>query len=319
MTGIAADHLNQVVLDKGELEWEGKSGLSAPIFFDGGGDMLEVNGLCLFDLGNINQLFMLPEGQGLNANFYKINEILFHIESFANAKQNQVNLPDSVKFAKNIIMTINLHRKEKVITTARVKEHFDYLLHNFRTVLSSELGKVTTILLEEIGGHSVQTLWKHQLVLLEGVGSNLSAFVKSNFSEAAKCLVLNCHTAVGFHCVRSIEHVARKYYELVIGKKPLGQYNKFLPLGSIAQELLDRNDKLDKGDKSNNLVIIASLMKAINKENRDPLAHPQITKLNKAEAIEIFYDARQVIIKVIGDAKTGGAHFSTPWKRGFLF
>jgi hypothetical protein len=92
-----------------------------------------------------------------------------------------------------------------------------------------------------------------------------------------------------------------------------------MPLASIAQELLDRNDKLKKDEKSNNLLIIASLMKGINKEDRDPLAHPEIIKLKKCEAIEIFYDARQVIIKVIGDAKAGGAHFNTSWKRGFLF
>jgi hypothetical protein len=291
-----------------------------PVFFDGAGDMLEVNGLCLFDLGNINQLFMLPEG--LNANSYKINEAIFYLETFVNAKQNQTNMPDSVEFGRKIIIILNLFRDAKDKTmTIKMKEHIEYLLHNFRTILSSELGKLTIILLEEKRGYSVQTLWKHPINLISrGVSNHLSRFVKSNLIEAAKCLVLNCHTAVGFHAMRSMEHVIEKYYELIIGTLPKYQNGNPMGLGKMVEELIKRNEVLKKQKQgSDDLVTITSNIKGFCKKRRNPLAHPEIISLKEDEAMETFVDTLQIINKIIVDAKAKGSHFVHHWKKGILF
>lgn len=312
-------------LDKGALPWEGGlTGFSSPIFLDAGGEMKELQAIRLFELGDINRLLLLQAGGRSGDYHQEIILALLRLNAFVNAKENKENLPDTINQVNIFFLPLlnTLKDNNDIILTKNLVNHIDSAINDFCRLLESEPGKLYIILLEEKAGHSVQTLWKHQLTLLtKGVSSHLSNFVKGNLIEAAKCLVLNCYTAVGFHCVRSIEHVARQYYELIKGVKPINPDGRFKPLASIAQELLDYNESLKK-NKNNELVIIASLIKAINKEKRDPLAHPEIIALQEDEAIEIFRDTLQVVIKIVNDAKQGAkgtVHFTVPWKRGFLF
>jgi hypothetical protein len=306
--------------DKGALSWKGNfHHVIIPIFYDGGGDMKEVNGSSLYDLGQINKLALLQIGP-LAENRY-IPELCIQILREFNGLPFSYKLPHTVEYsimiANNLEIWINTPDAQ---VTHDNKFSIIRSLDQFRTLLFSELGKLTTIILEEKNGYSVDSLWKNQTSFLtRGVSNHLSKFVKVNLSEAAKCLVLHCYTAVGFHCVRLIEHVARSYFELIKGQKPINTDGRYKPLAAIADELLTYNNNLDKSKKSNDLVIIASLVKAINKEKRDPLSHPEIIDLKEHEAIEIHRDALQIVIKVVNDAKEGGSHFTTPWKRGYLF
>ncbi len=49
----------------------------------------------------------------------------------------------------------------------------------------------------------------------EDSSSYLSGLALENIQEAGRCLVFDRYTAVGFHILRAVEDVARRYYELI--------------------------------------------------------------------------------------------------------
>lgn len=314
---IGGHEFNQV--DKESLPWEGGFCIPTPIFFDGGGDMREVNGFFLFELGYIWQLAQIIPGPVQNYHVQLIGNCYHILNSFINNNYNKKDLPDSVATAKMIVEIIDeqvkhiASEKEPVFTASQQGQIYHYIMQ-LRALLSSELGKLTTILLEEKRGYSVSALWKqHNSLLPKGIITHLSKFVKSNLIEAGKCLIMNCHTAVGFHSMRSVEHVSRKYYHLIKGKPPIKPNGTAMGLGSIAQEFIDLKKSSD------DLGIIGSIIKGLCNKKRDPLAHPEIIALKEEEAIDTFIDTIQIISKVVEDAKRKGAHFTNPWNRRYLF
>lgn len=301
-------------LDKVAPSWEGIA-YGTPIFFDGGGDMREVYGHGLFDLGTVWQIARLPEGHLSDDSRLVVQHCVNILRSVRNDKNNMRDMPHAISHMDFIATKLEEFLKNKdPRVSPEGRDIFIYDMSTLRTLLFSEMAKLSIILLEEKRGYSVGALWKQPFNLLpKGVVAHLTIFVKSNLIEAAKCLVLNCHTAVGFHAMRSIEHVSRKYYQLVKGKAPLKPHGEPMGLGSIAQEFIDLKKSSD------DLGIIGSIIKGLCKKKRDPLAHPEIVSLKEDEAMDTFVDALQVISKVVEDAKTKGPHFVTLWKRGYLF
>jgi len=300
--------------DKEPSPWEiGFHQIAIPIFYDGGGDMQEVNGSSLFDLGQIYNLGLIPIGVVGECKFIITNSIEL-LRNFAKLPFSY-RLPDTVAFGQTIANELERWiQTDNPELTQDARLTLIRNLDTFRTLLFSELGKLTAILLEEKRGYGINALWKNQFDLMaKGVSRHLSIFVKSNLIESAKCLVLNCYTAVGFHTMRSIEHVSRRYYKLIKGKAPLRANGKSMGLGSIAQEFIDLKRSSD------DLGIIGSIIKGLCNKKRDPLAHPEIVALKEDEAIDTLIDTLQVISKVVEDAKTKGPHFKNPWKRGYLF
>jgi hypothetical protein len=310
------DNLDKVVLSCESIAY------STPIFFDSGGNMREVFGHGLFDLGSIWQIARLPVGPLTDESRLVIYHCINILRGVSNDKNNMKDMPHAIGHIDFIATKLeNLLKDKEANITPEGRDIFIYDVSTLRTLLFSEMAKLSIILLEEKRGYSVTALWKNQFDLMpKGVNRYLSKFVKSNLIESAKCLVLNCYTAVGFHSMRSIEYVTRKYYELIKGIEPKKTDGSYKGLGTIAQELLDQNVSLKKeGKASDDLLVIASTIKGLCKKKRDPLAHPEIIALKEDEAMETFVDALQVISKVVIDAKTKGSHFVTPWKRGVLF
>lgn len=276
----------------------------------------------IFDLGQIWQLTMLPMDKLDYSNIVKVKHLITILRDFGNWEINKKELPDTAAMCQSMASKYEewIQGPNKPVYNEQTRNIIIRDIDHLRSYLYSELGKLTILVLEEKYGYSVNTLWKHQFNLIKGVTIHLSEFVKSNIIESSKCFVLNCYTAVGFHSMRALEHVARRYYELIIGKPPKYPDGRAMGLGAIAQELIQTNEKLKKSHKaSDDLLIIASIIKGLTKKKRDPLAHPQIVCLKENEARETFVDALQVISKVVEDAKVKGPHFVTPWKRGYLF
>lgn len=295
--------------------------LPASLIFNGGGDMREILLSEWFRFGRVWQLLTLPVGPlGKNRDnaFYSY----MILNQYANDKNIKREMPDLAECCKNFAQVVGRLFATDALRGANVTqqnlEQYKRWFKELSTLLVSETGKLSVIMLEEIQGYSVNSLWKHpQRLFPYGVYSCLSNFVKSNIGEAAKCLVLNCNTAVGFHSMRSIEQVSRKFYELLKGKPPLKPTGESMGLGAIAQEFIDLKKK------SEDVAIIGSIIKGLTTKKRDPLAHPEIVNLTKGEASETFVDALQIISKVVKDAKENGkikgGYYVTPWKRGFLF
>jgi hypothetical protein len=290
--------------------------------------MREVNGYFLFQMGQIWQLAMLPLKKAPKQYLGNIGLSISFLKTFINADYNQNDLLGSVNKARILLSLIDqLVEQPEQKLTSDILINIIHHIFLFQEVLEQELGKLYVVILEEIRGYGVKTLWKNQMNLLrDEIIPYLSDFVKENFIEAAKCLVLNCYTAVGFHAMRSIECVARKYYGLVIGKQPiiihnLGKENEKhqdMGLGQIANDLISRYDSFEKNKPrkkySGNLGIIGVSLQALCKNYRDPLSHPEIKELDKDQAITTFNLTKEVISNIIMDAKNGGQHINPPWE-----
>ena len=306
-------------IDKWPPSWKGGPYfIPASLIFDGGGDMREILLSEWFHFGRIWQLTTLPVGKLSAENQDNLWQCYGLLSSFANDENNKREMPDLAECCKNFSQVIGrLYSKGFVILppiTERDLTQYRRWFKELTILLLSETGKLTTILLEDKQGYAVTALWKHPDRLLPGeIYHCLSDFVKSNLTEAAKCLVLNCYTAVGFHSMRSIEHVSRKFYELLKGKPPIKPNGESMGLGAIAQEMMDLKKQ------SEDVAIIGGIIKGLTTKKRDPLAHPDIVALKEGEATETFIDALQIISKVVVDAKSKGSYYVTPWAPGFLF
>jgi len=287
--------------------------------------MRTINGFFLFDLGQIWQLTRLVAGEKIQSHLELLGQCLYSLRQFVEHPDNRNDLPDSVCEANQLIDILNsiINRPtENIVSESRAIIH---TLARFRALLNSELGKIHTAVFEERGGYSVATLWHNPLKAIDpNVVPFLSDFVKTNIEEAGKCLIVDRFTAVGFHAMRSLECVARRYYELITGNSPPYKNKKgdeyFKMLGKIAQELIDKQDSLKKGNISTgNLSIIAPIIKALCKIYRDPLSHPEILKLDDSEARTTFSQAIHVISMMVLDAKTGGKHFLKAWTSSEVF
>jgi hypothetical protein len=288
------------------------------MFFDGGGDMREVagNGAIVFELGTIWQLTRLPLGE-LGDSIIAVAHCIDILKGFASIDVNQRDLPHSVAQASYIAIKLEqlIQTKDATITTEG-KDIFVYDIMQLRTLLFSELGKLTIIILEDIRGYGANALWKNPSCLIaNSVSPYMLVFVHQNIQDAVKCLVLNCWTATGFHAMRSVEQVTRKYYELVTGNShkytDSSGKEREKGLGSLAQELIDKYTKLEQHKPnrlpSGNLGIIGPMIKGLCKLYRDPLSHPDILSLSDDQAITAFVQAIEVISQIVLDS-----HFVKP-------
>lgn len=303
--------------DKGTSSWEGIFCILVPIIYDGGGHMREVNGFFIFELGQIWQLVPIQEGIIGPSQLAIIISSINVLQQLIGQSANTINFPHTVEAATNLIAQL-----KKIIDihdyyyTTQDRQNIVSGIFHFRTLLASELGKITTILLEDKRGYGVVPLWKNSSCLIaDTVAPCLSVFVHQNIQDAAKCLVLDCWTAVGFHAMRSVEQVTRKYYELVTGnphKYTDGSgKEREKGLGTLAQELIDKYTKLEQNKPSRlpsgNLGIVGPMIKGLCKLYRDPLSHPDILSLSDDQAITAFVQAIEVISQIVLDS-----HFVKP-------
>lgn len=282
--------------------------------------MRPINGFFLFDLGQIWQLANLGQGVEIRLCLSLIGQCLFILKLFVQHPDNQNDLSSSVYEANELIKhleTIVQRPTEKI--TQQDQQIILHILARFRALLNDELGKIFTFVIEEKRGFNSTTLWKRPLRLFSSdVVAFLSDFIKINLDEAAKCLLLDRHTAVGFHSTRSAECAARKYYELVTGRK--FDDSRFRTFGVIAQELKDKYDSLSKaGSPSGELGIVVSNLVALCKVIRNPLDHPEIIELNEDQAVDTLNQTITGISTMIRDAKTGGSHFVKLWTSNDVF
>ncbi|MEJ2672584.1 MAG: hypothetical protein P8168_10385 [Deltaproteobacteria bacterium] len=287
--------------------------------------MRSVNGFFLFELGFIWQLVQMKPGF---SEYYPalIGNSLYILRSFVEDEYNKKDLPDSVTTANNIILNLEklLHQQELNITPEITGNLFSYIMH-LRAMLMSELGKVHTTVIEDKRGFGVRALWNNsQSLFASDISPYLSEFVKINIDEAAKCLLLDRYTAVGFHAMRSVECVVRKYYELITGNSPpykdKNRKDIFKTFGGIAQELMDKYFSMKSQKKlSGNLSIIAPIIQALCKTYRDPLSHPEIDTLTEDQSITTFNYTILAISEIVSDANSEGSHLARKLNSGELF
>jgi hypothetical protein len=148
-------------------------------------------------------------------------------------------------------------------------------LNDFETVINAELSVADAYFVSRKAGYDTYTLISSAEAVFP---ADLPIKVPNaipDIREAGKCLAYEVGTAAGFHALRAMEAVLRKYWEIVTEGKPHpGQRN----IGVYIQKM----EKLGVGEPK----VIAAL-KQIKDLHRNPLMHPEET-LTLDDAIGIF-------------------------------
>lgn len=159
-------------------------------------------------------------------------------------------------------------------------------LSKFENLLEYDLKRFPTFSVEKIGIFDSDDLIAHaENHLSEIARNNIAPMAKADFQAAGRCLAFGEFTASGFHAVRALEGVARKYHRLVL---KLIAETEDLPLGPVVNDLrkvLEKEEGLKASDSPLGL-IIANLAR-MNNIYRKPITHPAMT-LDIAEAKEVF-------------------------------
>ncbi len=305
-------------------EWESPRGLFRRLW----GEMREVTGFFLFELGQVVLLSRFNTDVDLTSDLGLIARIRDTLKSFAEDKYNKEDLPDSVAGALAACTILDKIITRKPFPSISEPELFELVigvLHPFRKSLDAELGRVYSRVLEEKGGRSVKTLWTKALMLLPStVLPHVSEFVRENLEEAGKCWIVDRRTATGFHMMRSVECVLRVYSRLVSGKnsewKDKDQSLRYDGFGKLTDRLASELDSSKANKRSfGQLEFVVGLLRPLGKLYRDPLAHPELKKLDEEDAKLAFEYGLSAISIMVQDAIDGGSHFKIPWSDGVTF
>lgn len=199
------------------------------------------------------------------------------------------------------------------------EKHIELLrdcLSRFETALKLDLGALPIYLLEDKRGYSAKqfiTGTGARVVLSEDNRELLSPLCLDDIDHAGKCLIHEQYTATGFHVMRAIEEIARRYYEAVTGEKPIDRKGNPFGLRGLANALEGKVQKLSSGGKNTERLQddILPVLKRIARTYRNPIMHPEMT-LKEDVAIEVFDNAKSAIAAILRDVNEGN-HLAA-WK-----
>lgn len=205
----------------------------------------------------------------------------------------------------------------KIVNQAE-EEAIDRLVKAFEAVFCSEMPTKGIFYVSPKRAYATDVLLQSaESSLSEEDRKYLSNLALENIQEAGRCLVFDRYTAVGFHILRAVEDVARRYYELVTdrdAKTITTNGADYATLGRIAGELTDQV-KSRKGRDIGSMGLIAPVLNQLCTLYRNPLSHPEIISLREDQAIDAFTHGIGVIANMLRDVREGGSHFSDRWER----
>lgn len=136
-----------------------------------------------------------------------------------------------------------------------------------------------------------------QALLGETTLSKLPTETKIDVNLAGRCLAFDLWTATGFHAMRAVEGIARRYCEVVTKNPPSDR----LSLGGVITELEKRLEKEEGTIVSDSrLGSIIALLRRLYKVYRTPVMHPHMT-LTPESAQQVFEMATRVIPMICED------------------
>jgi len=126
---------------------------------------------------------------------------------------------------------------------------------------------------------------------------------RDDLKEAGACLAFHLFTGAGFHAVRAVEGVARKYHRIVTRKavgydKTLGVISSALRARYDAEEVKQRKKKGLRPHSG--LGNIAALLTQITDIYRNPIIHPEMV-LDTDQSLHVFDLSCNVLEAMEGD------------------
>lgn len=308
-------------------DWDGIDDFAPVSLFgaiSGCGAMKTVNGYAFYHLGALAMLFAMTDGPPVSTyNPYFLRSLAL-LDNFFNNQLNRDNLPDAVKRAKALwnfcgsLMEAARHNPQSPMYSD-LRMEIVHATNDFQSALKNELERAHIYILEPKRGYSPSVLIGSVTeIIAPATVPYLSYFTQTNLQDAGASLVFDRFTSAGFHTMRAVEDMARKYFELVTGEPSVKEYpsgdRTYVTLGQISWKLTNETLPALRSKKvqTKKLSLIASTLGGLCELYRNPLSHPEIVALDEQEAIDVFIDGISVISKMVDDAVKGGKHFAMP-------
>ena len=278
----------------------------------------------LYILGIVHRLLDLKTGHRISEYKEIFGQVSFVLKNFVEDKFNQELLPNAVSAATALRIWIDalvLTNTSLDITlddSVLQKTLREGFVSHFESSLSIDFQALPLFLIEDKRGYSSRAFLRDASVVFSKIDiSMLADLTHDDMAEAGRCLLLDRHTAAGFHTMRALEAVARGYYRMVFNAEPINTNNKRpLGLGSIADFLRKYKTKLDSSNiEAGALGDIIPTLDRITSIYRNNIMHPAMT-LDEDLAIEVFDYAKTAIAAMLRDVRAGGAYFKAKWAEG---
>jgi hypothetical protein len=165
-------------------------------------------------------------------------------------------------------------------------------VQQFQTVLIADLRISTSFTITESGIFDVNQLVNcARNVLSANAAKTVGEEVLREIDDAGKCLAFNLPTACGFHAMRAVERVIKRYLALFLSNEELRKLNNWGHyLGA-----LERRAEGEAEPKPSTEAI--ALLRQIKEIYRNPVIHPDRT-LSAEEAATLFHSTVAAISRV---------------------
>lgn len=181
----------------------------------------------------------------------------------------------------NYLNTISSQKIDEIEMTSYAKAHMVRLLDNFEIVLQSELSISDAYFVSDKPPFQTITLVNRGETLFPSNVNSKCPEAMPDLKDAGKCLAFELCTACGFHIMRALESVLRRYWVVVTnGEAHPEQRNIGVYLNLLEKKKL--------GDPK-----IIGALRQIKDLHRNPLSHPDVV-LTLEEAISLIGVARGV-------------------------
>lgn len=271
----------------------------------------------LYLLGAISRLNDLKPGH-MAAEYRDIaNQVIFVLKQFAASDFNIRYLPNATSAAGLVAALLNQFLTADWQLDETYVENLlrQGAISHFESALSIDIKALPLFIIEDKRGYSSRAfLTDASVVLSEQDRAALASLTLEDLAEAGRCLLLDRHTAAGFHTMRALEAVARSYYRLIFNAEPLNK-NNGLPLGlrTVADHLRKQKTKLESSNIGTGaLGDIIPTVDRLASIYRNNIMHPEMT-LDEDLAIEVFDNAKTAIAAMLRDVRTSGPHFQILW------
>lgn len=159
-------------------------------------------------------------------------------------------------------------------------------LIRFKAIMEAEFLTTASYLVTARRGYDIATLIEAaELIFPDDLVKKVPE-VLFDLQEAGKCIAFNLGTAAGFHLLRALETVIRKYWDAVMEGAPLPDNRN---LGNYLREM-------EKGKKKDPKVL--GSLRQIKDHHRNELMHPE-EKLDLDEALSLLGILQSAIVAML--------------------
>jgi len=228
-----------------------------------------------------------------------------------------VELPLSLEVARSLANALRFMATPEQVAARANSDLTDqevnairYAIQHFTSVLFAELPQADIYFINQKRAFKMGLLvGSAEMVLAKETIYLLAAETVDDIQRAGRCLAYDENTAAGFHALRAVEAVARRYYELVTDTSAINpKTGNPIRLIDIITGLRTKLGKVTTNPDEHPLGLIVGDLNRLRLIYRNPIMHPEMT-LNANGATRVFNISTDAISAMIDDTQTGGSHF----------